>query len=222
MLLSPAGLTLALSLAGLAGASPFLPIRSIDPADTDYSDLEAFGESIGSARLVLLGEQTHGDGAAFLAKTRLIKYLHARKGFSILAFETGMLDARLAWAQLRSGAPMANIREGLSIWSWSEQLGPLLKHVSTSSGSQRPLELAGFDCQTFLPLSAKRLGPELERVLSQLGLLDLTERLRPAMRALTEYAARPTPEERVLWLSTLKEAHAGAKQRGGAPHPGWA
>ncbi|MEJ7560886.1 MAG: hypothetical protein WKF66_21425 [Pedobacter sp.] len=53
-----------------------IQIKAIEPDSTDYSDLEAFGNSIGNSKIVMLGEQDHGDAATFLAKTRLIKYLH--------------------------------------------------------------------------------------------------------------------------------------------------
>src|SRR5580765_7760964 len=56
------------------------PLRSIDPNDDDFSDLTPVGKAIGDARLVWLGEQTHGDGATIHAKIRLIKYLHQKLG----------------------------------------------------------------------------------------------------------------------------------------------
>ena len=61
------------SIKGLA-----MPVLSIDPMDTDFGDLEALVDKIGTSRVVMLGEESHGDGATFQAKSRLIKFLHQR------------------------------------------------------------------------------------------------------------------------------------------------
>src|SRR4051794_32388463 len=42
-----------------------LPLRTIDMADDNFSDLAPLRTAIGDARIVLLGEQTHGDGTTF-------------------------------------------------------------------------------------------------------------------------------------------------------------
>lgn len=55
-------------------------IRSIDPTDEDFSDLGCLASLIGNARIVQLGESTHGDGAAFAAKVRVVKFLHRELG----------------------------------------------------------------------------------------------------------------------------------------------
>lgn len=69
-------------------------VTSLNISSTDdYSDLEQFARSssIGQARIVLLGENSHGDGATTLAKNRLIAFLHARLGFDVVAFERCLL-----------------------------------------------------------------------------------------------------------------------------------
>src|SRR5262249_34689777 len=94
------------------------PIRSIDIADDDFADLEAFGKAVGDARIVMLGETTHGDGATFLAKGRLVRFLHERMGFDVLAFESGIYEMRKVWERMRSGedARTATRRGIFGVW----------------------------------------------------------------------------------------------------------
>jgi len=47
-----------------------IALRSINPIDEDFSDLEPLRKTIGDVRIVQLGEQSHGDGATFHAKGR--------------------------------------------------------------------------------------------------------------------------------------------------------
>ena len=68
-----------------------IQINSIDPtiANDDFADLKPLKAAIGNSRIVVLGEQSHGDGATFLAKCRLVKFLHQRMGFDVLAWLGG-------------------------------------------------------------------------------------------------------------------------------------
>jgi erythromycin esterase len=43
-----------------------VPIATIDPDSTDFSDLKPIGDAIGGSRIVMLGEQYHGDAPAYL------------------------------------------------------------------------------------------------------------------------------------------------------------
>jgi len=58
-------------------------VRSLDAMDLDFSDLSRLKVAIGDARIVMLGEQSHADGATFKAKVRLIKFLHQEMGYGM-------------------------------------------------------------------------------------------------------------------------------------------
>jgi erythromycin esterase len=159
-----------------------VPLRSIDPGDEDFADLAPLRKAIGGARIVFLGEQSHGDGATFLARTRLIKFLHQKCGFDLLAFESGLYDCRKAWELLRAGkmAPREAVSQGVfGIWTGSEQVQPLLEYLGRQARGPRPLEICGFDCQFSAPAAPRYLPGELATVLSQVP----TEALGAKQRA---------------------------------------
>lgn len=148
-----------------------VPIRSISPEDRDFSDLQPLKKILGDARVVLLGEPTHGDGAVFLAKTRLIQFLHEEMGFDVLAFESGLFDCRRAWEALQAGEePVAAVRRGVfGIWTRSAQVIPLMEYLGRRARAPRPLELAGFDSQFTGSASRDFLVSDLAVYLRRIG-----------------------------------------------------
>ncbi|MFK7770028.1 MAG: erythromycin esterase family protein [Mariniblastus sp.] len=123
--------------------------RSVDPADTDFSDLQKLKELIGDAQIVQLGEQSHGDGTCFETKIRLIKFLHQEMGFDVLAFESGIYDCRKAWQKFEAGKKGYGAASSgvFGIWTSSKQTASLWEYLEEKSQTESPLELAGFDCQ---------------------------------------------------------------------------
>jgi erythromycin esterase len=120
-------------------------IRSIDFTDDDFRDLAPFGEAVGDASLVLLGEQSGGDGATLRAKARLVRYLHARRGFDVLVFESHIHEMATAWQAVTLGADANEaVRRALpEPWRDATELTPLLRWISEERGGPRPLLLAG-------------------------------------------------------------------------------
>jgi protein-L-isoaspartate(D-aspartate) O-methyltransferase len=75
------------SLSGLiaAGAEPFSDIKS--------ADLAPLLERVGDARVVLLGEATHGTSEFYRMRDRITRELILRKGFTTVAVEADWPDA---------------------------------------------------------------------------------------------------------------------------------
>jgi erythromycin esterase len=74
-------------------------IKSINISDDDFTGYEVLAKKIGDANIVLLGEQTHGHGTTFIAKTKIIKYLVENHGFDVIAFESGFFEINKIWGQ---------------------------------------------------------------------------------------------------------------------------
>jgi erythromycin esterase len=145
-------------------------LRTITPDDDDFTDLQSLKKLLQDVRIVQLGEQTHGDGATFHAKTRLIRFLHREMGFDVIAFESGLYDCRKAWEQFAAGAdPREAAEQGIfGIWTHSEQIQPLLKYIAAAAKTEHPLELCGFDCQFTAAASRTTLASDFHAFVESL------------------------------------------------------
>ncbi len=122
------------------------PIRSINPNDTDYTDLAALKTAIGNSRIVLLGEPNHDYGNVFQAKTRVVKYLHEELGFELLAFESGFYDLKKASEDIAAGKDVntAIASSVFPIWVQYKEFQPLMSYINQN---KKTLKLIGFDSQ---------------------------------------------------------------------------
>lgn len=153
-----------------------MKFNSVDPADVDFTDLQPLKKLIGNARIVQLGEQSHGDGTCFLTKTRLIKFLHQEMGFDVIAFESGLYDCDRAWRAFANGeAPLESAQQGVfGVWTGSRQTLPLWKYLAEKSQSDLPLQLAGFDCQFTASASRVHLPGELKQFVKDFEIAGFT------------------------------------------------
>jgi erythromycin esterase len=138
------------------------PIAALDPG-APLDDLRFLDETLRGVRVVLLGEATRGDGSALLAKTRLVRYLHERLGFDLLAFECGFYDCGRAWREMRAGGDARENFAGalFPLYTEAVEMQPLLGFVGESARSARPLELAGIDSQGSAESTGRHLLADL-------------------------------------------------------------
>ncbi|MFO1095454.1 MAG: erythromycin esterase family protein [Planctomycetaceae bacterium] len=135
----------------LSIAQDSFPVRSIDPADEDFSDLKPLGDAIGSARLVLMGETTHNDGAMIAARTRLLRFLHRKLGFDVVAVEDSYVLMRDLTACLNSDQQYQQFLAAHAANATVRNQRPLLELIrSTHAAGDRPISLMGCSVYYFL------------------------------------------------------------------------
>jgi len=215
-------------------------VRGIQPDDTDFQDLEFLTQEIGPARVVMLGEPTHGEGEVFAAKIRLLRFLRERMGFTTVAFESGFYDLYRAEQALRAGAPAVEAlgKSVFSVWMNTQEFQALLPLVGPGK-----LRVAGFDPQLSGDYGAELtddlrafLAPErgaadlnydyLEEVISymgeqfalppdnKLGNLLFDRELAKAGRLLARIAAGPDAGRRTtaaFWQQCVRSLQAQAR-----------
>ncbi len=121
-------------------------IKSIEPNDANFSDLEPLKKILAGSKIVMLGEHSHGDGNIFLAKTRLIKFLHQEMNFDVIAFEASLYGCSKVWQEIQGGNDVDLIGKGLyKMWAKSKQCQPLFQYIMSEAKTERPLKLSGFD-----------------------------------------------------------------------------
>lgn len=144
-------------------------IKKIQPDSIDYTGFESIGNAIGDASVVMLGEQDHGDAPTFIAKTKLIQYLHEKKGFNVLAFESDFFALNQGWDHLpKDEQGIYNfLRKNITaVWPYCDACQYLFKELIPKSfltGS--PIQISGFDNQLFLNYSFKNLSRDVDSVM---------------------------------------------------------
>lgn len=116
-----------------------------------FADLAKLKASIGRARIVSLGEATHGTREIFQMKHRLVEFLASTQGFTIFSIEANMPEAYLLndYVLHGKGDPKALLK-GMYFWTWntSEVLAMIEWMRQFNASGKGHIEFTGFDMQT--------------------------------------------------------------------------
>lgn len=122
------------------------PIRSLGAVDV--ADLDFLQPLLAGKRVVQLGESGHGVREFDLAKVRVIKYLHEKLGYDVIAFESSLFACDRTGRRAATLTSMELMRGCIfGVWHTEEVL-TLFDYIRETQQSDRPLILTGFDVQT--------------------------------------------------------------------------
>jgi len=149
-----------------AGAIPLATVE----AGNKFGDLEPLRRVIGDARIVSLGEATHGTREFFQLKHRLLEFCVSELGFTIFGIEASYPEClRVNDYVLHGMGNPAEALAGTRFWTWdTEEVLALIEWMRTwNETHERQVKFYGFDMQfpTEAALSVldylKRVAPEL-------------------------------------------------------------
>jgi len=172
-----------------------LPLASVEPGSS-FHDLEPLRPMLSKARVVSLGEATHGTREFFKIKHRLIEYCVSELGFTIIGFEAnyGSMLAVNDYV-LHGNGDIADVIApgvGFDIYDTEEVLALVEWVRGWNLTHARKVQFHGFDMQAspaatlHLLAYLERVAPELaatsERILAPLASQFMFSRFPAVMR----------------------------------------
>jgi erythromycin esterase len=143
-----------------------IPFDTTDP-NSDFADLMPLKKLIGDARIVALGEATHGTHEFFEMKDRMLRFLVEEMGFNTFAIESNWPEANLVndYVQTGKGDPVPLLGELGAPWQTQEVLNMIrwMRAHNENPGDAPLVSFAGFDMQ-FYTMAMDNVTAFLEKV----------------------------------------------------------
>jgi erythromycin esterase len=131
-------------------AAPLRDVQAPVNGAPDDTDLRLVADIVGAARVVGLGESTHGTREFFQVKHRLLEYLVRELGFSVFAIEANQLAVERvnAFVQGGSGTARDAMRVMFRVWNTEEMLA-LVEWMRAYNAAHptRRVRFIGYDMQ---------------------------------------------------------------------------
>ncbi len=126
-----------------------------------FDDMQPLKKVIGEARLVALGEATHGTREFFQLKHRMLEFLVSEMGFTVFGIEATMPEAFDVneFVMTGKGDP-ARALAGLYFWTWdTEEVLDMIRwmrNYNVNPHHEKKVKFYGFDAQ--VPTRAARVA----------------------------------------------------------------
>ena len=196
------------------------PVQAVAPAAVmpkAAADLALFDRIVGSARVIGLGESTHGTREFFTMKHRLIEHLVRTRGVTVFALEANQRAAATLDAYVQGGPGSARdaLEPAFAVWK-TEEMVALVEWMRAYSRANpaRPVRVVGYDMQDHREPFDSLLAFVAER---EPALRDALMARTAAYRESPSFAT-PQVEEgiRRQWLATADSIVVAVAARRGA------
>jgi len=128
-----------------------VPLKTVE-AGQGFEDLRSLAPWLSRARVVALGEATHGTREFFQLKHRLVEYLVAEQGYTVFGLEADFAEALALNDYVLTGqGDAARALKDLNLWPWDTEEVLALVHwmraYNADPAHPRKLKFHGFDMQ---------------------------------------------------------------------------
>ena len=132
--------------------SQAVPLKTSLPG-SGFEDMQPLKAMIGDARIVSVGEATHGTREFFQLKHRMLEFLVSEMGFTIFGIEANWPESLAVNDYVLKGKrDPAKALAGLYFWTWNteEVLDMIrwMRHYNEDPTHERKIKFQGFDMQT--------------------------------------------------------------------------
>lgn len=129
-----------------------IPLKTAEPG-SGFEDLQPFKAIVGRARVVGVGESTHGTREFFRFKHRLFEFLVEEMGFTAFAMETNFAEATKVNDYVLGGTgEAATLVRGMRFWIWDTEevvaLVEWMRQHNLKPSTARKVTFYGFDMQS--------------------------------------------------------------------------
>jgi erythromycin esterase len=195
-----------------------IPLATVEPRH-GWKDLAALRRIIGDARIVSLGEATHGTREFFKLKHRLLEFCVAELGFTMLVIEANFPECLAVNAYVLDGiGTAADALAGMRFWIWdTEEILDLIEWMRWwNASNRRKVKFYGFT-MSYPAVAAQGLIGFLDRVAPELA-AECRSELAPLTSDLTaRWFGQLADARRDALLSCIARVLACFAQQ----RPGW-
>ncbi|MBP2327743.1 erythromycin esterase [Kibdelosporangium banguiense] len=182
-------------------------LRTLDPADEDFSDLEPLREIVGDARVVSIGESTHRVHEFYQLRHRVVRFLVTQLGFGGFVMESGFAEGFAVndWVLGGAGDLTALLHDGITyrMGRCAEMREQLEWMRAYNASHDRKVRFYGMD----VPDSSASALPAVKVVLSLLDDVDTAyaQVVRTSLLPLFDYL--PADRSGRAWAAPALQAY---------------